>query len=303
MIPRRDKIENITFGAGAFKTRELPKTIMRGLEIYLLINHTYVSSAPTIIELCQMVTSLELTVNGRDSRIKVPMWFLYYMYILEFGQTPIQSLYTTTSGSGNSYVQLYLPFCFTKAARPIDGILDGRGNIITLGAQFSGAALGGTETVNSGYLKMIEDFYTLQPGEEIPKHGKHEFSWMNQSMPSAGELEIKLPTGAGNEYRRLWIFTFDSSGDLSSAEINNINLKSRSFTYADIYSDVLQGINAREARQSSVLAGCYALDLVTDGRLSERVPAEGELILTANVATTGGTIHVIAEKAVGPFYA
>lgn len=304
MIPRGDQIERVNFVAGQRKPRELPKAIMRELMLKLNIYHTYSSTVPTIQKLLEMITQLDVKVEGRDTRMVVPFWFLYYAALYDQSSAPIQSLYTTTSGAGNSYVFVPLSFAMTRSARPIDTLLDGENKLVTLGPVFSGTALCGTEAVTaaSSYLDVEQKFNSLAEGEARPQFGEHDYSWIQESMPAAGPQTIKLPVGTNNQYRRIYIFTFDSSGDLSNAEINKITLKSRSYVYREHASDFVQAWNAREYSQAAAQTGMYVIDCVSDGRLSERIQAAGELLVIPNVATTGGTIHIISELAIGPFF-
>lgn len=297
--PRLLPVEAITFAASVLRAREMPKTIYRSIWCKLLINHTNgASPAITIDSFLNVLSRVSLVINGQDVLIAATARHWYYENQYDVARTPTSSLFTTASSTGNSYIWFMIPLAMTRALEPEDGLLDARNfKSLVLEANFGSAIGTGVTTLNSGTLYLYPDEYATE-NDEI-KSARHEFNSVSRNLDATGERTIELEVGSNNQYRRLWIYTRDSAGVLSNAQIDNLIVQSRSFHYINAPADLLQQHNAFDYSRDPQ-TGLYVVDFIRDGKLTQRADARmmGELTLKVNSLVSNGSIECVKEKAI-----
>ena len=300
MIPRRIPIERIDRTAGTMKSRMLPGSVFKGLYLALFINTTEAgTSTQTVREVCQMIDKLEITLDGSDTQVSIPMDFLLDLNTYEFGVSPDSTL-VTTGPAQDQIVHLYLPFALLRAVVPKDTLLDTRklSSAVINVHWNSGNTMTGVDTVNSGYLLINGAEYTNVARDVI--FGRHEFSYSNGGLNKTGKIEFDLEVRGNNQYRRLWVYTYDSAGALSNDEIDNLLVRDRTFTHFDATEKEVQAMNKVNFNLSSVTTGLYVIDFPTDGMMTERINAMAldELVLEINSEVTDGTFRIVKEKVI-----
>lgn len=297
-VPRKLNVQGIPFVASALATRDLPKSVFKELILELSMTHTNTGApALTYEQACKAVSKINIVGNGQDNVVSLSMQHLYALNYYDKAVTPPSS-FVTTSGAGKvSTLTLALPFGLTKAAMPEDTLFDGRGlSSLVMEVLFGSAAPMSGVAITSATL----DISTLEYDFVDPKaaFARHEMTFLSQAVTVAGVNQVKLPVGGGNQYRRLWVFSKDSSGNLADG-INNVDLYTRSYHW-----QVLDGVNVKARNRLDYgiapLTGVYVIDLCTDGKMSERLDARtiGELNLDITTAASTGTLEVVLEKAI-----
>lgn len=300
--PRLLFVENILYSAGTPRSRELPKSVYRGLNLKLTINHTNgASPVITADSFLNILNRFDLVINGQDNLITVPLRHFFYQANYDFSRLAAGdhvSLFVTASSTGNSIAYLYVPLALTRALNPEDGILDARGfKSLFLVANWGSSIGTGITTVNSGTLEIYPDEYSNV--DEAFGGARHEFNVAARNLDATGSRTLELETKSNNQYRRLWIYTRDSAGALSDALIDNVIVRSRSFHYANVKADVLQRTNGYDfARDHQI--GLYVVDFTRDGKMTQRVDARemSELIIDVNSLVSNGSIEVVKEKVI-----
>jgi hypothetical protein len=297
--PRRLEVESITFSSGALRSRELPKTVYKGLWLKLSITHTN-GVGPTITadSLMAVLSKINIVINGQDQLKSVPFRHIFYRNQYDFSIAPQSSLFTTNSVQGTSYVWAYLPFAMTRSLNPEDTVLDARKfQSLMLEANWGSSIGTNVTSLDSGTLKIYTDEYSNV--DENFAGGRHEENVVSRNLDATGSRTLELEVGSNNQYRRLWIYTRNSSAALSNVQIDNLIVKSRAFNYDNINADALQQFNAWEFAQSPQ-TGLYVLDFTRDGKLTQRIDARNlsELIVDVNSLVSNGTMEIVKEKAI-----
>lgn len=297
--PRRLKVESILFSSGALRSRELPKTVYKGLWLKLSITHTNgVGPTITVDSLMNVLSKINVVINGQDQLKSIPFRHIYYRNQYDFSKAPQSSLFTTNSVQGTSYVWAYLPFAMTRCLNPEDTVLDARKfQSLMLEANW-GTSIGTTVTsLDSGTLEIYTDEYA-NVAEDFAG-GRHEENSVSRNLDATGSRTLELEVGSNNQYRRLWLYTRDNAAALSNSQIDNITIKSRAFNYDNINAVALQQFNSWEFAMN-VQTGLYVLDFTRDGKLTQRIDARNlsELIVDVNSLVANGTMDVVKEKAI-----
>ena len=300
--PRYLPIEQILFASGQPRSRELPKTVYKGLICKLTINHTN-GASPVISadSFLNVLSKLNLVINGQDQLMSVPIRHWFYQNNYDFTRLVAGnqvSLFTTVSSTGNSVVWFYIPIALTRSLNPEDGVLDARGfKSLMLEANWGTTIGTGVTTLNSGQLDIFTDEYSNV--DENFAGGRHEINVSSRNLDAVSSRTLELETKSNNQYRRLFIYTRDSTGALSDAQIDNIIVRSRSFNYVNIKADSLQRANGWDfARDHQT--GLYVIDFTRDGKMTQRVDARelSELIVEVNSLVLNGTIDIVKEKVI-----
>ncbi len=300
--PRLLPIEQILFASGSPRSRELPKTVYKGLLCKLTINHTNGASPVISVDsFLNVLPKLNLIINGQDQILSVPARHWFYQENYDFSRLAAgnhQSLFTTVSSTGNSIVWFYVPISLTRSLNPEDTILDARGfKSLILEANWGTAVGTGVTTLNSGQLDIFTDEYSNV--DENFAGGRHEFNVTARNLDAVAARTLELETKSNNQYRRLFIYTRDSTGALSDTQIDNIIVRSRSFNYINMKADSLQRLNGFDfARDHQT--GLYVVDFTRDGKMTQRVDARelSEFIVEVNSLVSNGTIEVVKEKVI-----
>jgi len=300
--PRILPVENILFASGSGRQRELPKSVYKGLYCKLTINHTNgASPVITADSFLAILSRLNLTINGQDQLLSTSLRHWFYQNNYDFSRLAVGnqiSLFTTASSAGNSSVFFYVPLALTRALNPEDTILDARGFKSLMLEPNWGSSIGtGVTSINSGQLDIFPDEYSNV--DENFAGARHEVNSSLRNLDATGSRTLELETRSNNQYRRLFIYTRDSSGVLSDSMIDNIIIRSRSFNYVNVKADVLQRVNGWDfARDHQT--GLYVYDFTRDGKMTQRVDARelSELIVEVNSLVSNGTMEVVKEKAI-----
>jgi|CXWL01.1.fsa_nt_gi hypothetical protein len=300
--PRLLPVESILFASGGLRPREMPKTVYKGILLKLTINHTN-GAGPVITadSFLNILTKLNLTINGQDQLLSVPLRQWFYQNNYDFSRLAAGnqvSLFTTGSATGNSIFYAYVPLGLTRSLNPEDTILDARAfKSLVMEANWGTTIGTGVTTINSGQLDMFPDEYA-NVAEDFAG-ARHEMNLSSRNLDATGARTLELETKSNNQYRRLWIYTRDNTGALSDVQIDNIIVRSRSFNYVNIKADVLQRYNGWEyARDHQT--GLYVIDFTRDGKMTQRIDARelSELIIEVNSLVANGTMEVVKEKAI-----
>lgn len=304
MIQQINKVQAIEFATSATKTRELPRSVYRGLQLDFHLTHTN-GAAPTITweTFCKMITKIEIVVNGRDTVMSLTGQQLYAMNYFDHAIAPVSSFFVTATASGTSYMSLYLPFCLNRAIKPGDTLLDvRRASSVVLAVTF-GTSIESTSNISaysSGYLYIAPDEYVEVPADGV--FARHEIAYQVETIAATGEFLVKMPTSSNLQYRRFMLLTKDGSGNLSNGILSEIALRSRVFYWLNIdQSSTLPHLRNRMTRLYNIapLTGLLLFDVTTDGRMTERIDAKSlpELIFSLNAAATG-SVELLMDRVI-----
>lgn len=300
--PRTGKVEKITYTASAMKPRDIPKRALKGLQLLLLASTTNAAGGATITweSLCKLISKLVLTLNGQDTLINVPFWFLYLLNYYESSKIP-NSTITTAAGAGSvQRMPLYLPFELTRAISPEDTTFDGRNlSSITLEAYWGNSVGTNVTSIDTAELDIQTDEYVNVGDKDIVGGARHEFASISYSITGTGKMSFNIPTQGLNQYRRLWIMARDNNGAASDAIFDNLAIRSGAVYYMDTDAGFLKDQNNR-AYSISPLTGAYVYDFTRNGKMTERLDARNlsELVLEVNSLVATGSLDVIFEKAI-----
>lgn len=300
--PRILPVESILFATGQLRPRELPKTVYKGLILKLTINHTN-GAGPVITadSFLAVLSKLNLTINGQDQLLSVPLRHWFYQNNYDFTRLAAGnqiSLFTTASSTGNSIAYAYVPIGLTRSLNPEDTILDARNfKSLVLECNWGSSVGTGVTTLNSGQLDIFPDEYA-NVAEDFAG-ARHEINLSGRNLDATGSRTLEIETKSNNQYRRLWIYTRDSTGALSDVMIDNIIVRSRSFNYINVKGDVLQRYNSWEYSRDHQ-TGLYVIDFTRDGKMTQRVDARelSELIVDVNSLVSNGSMEIVKEKAI-----
>lgn len=297
-IPRSLPIEQVDYIASTLKTRELPKTVFRKLDMILRLTHTNgLTPSVTLQGLLNQIGKVDLVLNGQDNIMSFPFYWLYYENAYDFSVEPDYTLFTTASTQGESKIAVTLPFSLIRGVSKNDTMLDARGlSSINLGINFNANQFTGAP-IDNGYVALQSTEYA-NVTEKAP--ARHELAYDSVSITKTGTIQIDLETKGTNQYYRLWLFAKDSTGAMSNGVIDNIEVKSRNFSFIDETAEYLQYKNKKMYAVPISQTGVYVIDFTTDGRMSERLDARAlsELTLDVNAIASGGTLDIIKEKVV-----
>ena len=303
MLARKMEVEKIEWASSTLKTRELPKTVYRGLILHLEMTVTNSTATITADTIAGAISKLDIVINGQDTIMSLPGWMLFFMNKKDFSIAPPSTIADTNGAGRVNKVTMYLPFAYSRAVSPSDGLLDLRGvSSVTLQITWSSATgtaieMGTGCTITSGEMQIDTDEFMNVPADA--NFSRHELSFISESPTATGMRNINLDYGGNNQYQRLFIFTRDSSDVFSDSEISKVGVRSRSFFYMNqdierLYNQVVSFYSIAHD------TGVYVIDFTRDGRLTQRLDARGlnELVLEATVATADGTIYVLKDKAI-----
>lgn len=301
MIPRKMNIQRVGFTAGTMKTQALPMSVFSGLDLGLYMTATN-DAAPTVTidQLCQVISKIDLVLDGSDTQISIPFEMLYHLNKLENIVDPMYYIFPTASTLGTSYVHLHLPFELIRAINPKDTLLDTRKlSSAVIQVHFKSGTTMGDATISSGYLTIAPSEYAGVDAAAV--FGRHEFGYSVADLNKTGKIEINLEVKGRNQYRRLWLFVYATGAALSDTQIDNVKVRTRTFDLLNISGDQLKATNRRNFNQTANTTGLYIVDFPTHGMMSERVDATGldELVLELNSLVTNGTVTVVKEKVIG----
>lgn len=300
MIFRRIEVPAVRYTASTLVTRELPKTLYKGLQLQLEVTHTNAGSGVAITQetLCKLIDKISIVINGQDHIIKLKFYQLFYMIGYLTAITPVSDIFTTTSTQGTSRISLYLPFALFRAVRPEDTLLDARNaSTIDLHVEWGNSIGAGVTSIDSASLKIYTKEYA-NAGANIAS-GVHRFSYVTESLTATGQKDCNLETGEGNQYSRLWLFALNNSGALSDVQFDTVGVKSRDTYYTKISADALKKMNCHDYNYAPK-TGVYIIDFTTDGKMIQRLDATNlsELKLELNSLVSNGTVEVVREKVV-----
>jgi hypothetical protein len=241
------------------------------------------------------------------------------MNCYEYAAAPYFFFDHASAGDQYKKTSVILPFALLRAVNPQDTLLDARRlSSMILEVNFGNpAGLAEITSVDAGYVKINTGEYS-NVGQDA-QFARKEYGWDTIDFTSAGTLQHRLEVQSNNQYRRLWIFTWDDSTPTARVNdaISNIKLRSRSFHFVDYENDYLQWRNLLEFNQvnpasvtydpvaadsynSSPITGLYVLDAPDYGLMSQRIDARELSELVLEVETENGTdsMEVIKEKAI-----
>ena len=298
--PRNLKIPNLPFSGGELQSIEMPLTVYRGLQFRIVLNHTNVTATAFNLEnFLKILPSFAINIDGQDTTIRMSATDLYIMNRYDYSQEPIQVI-DTADGAKTSYVDMFIPFELTRAVNPQDTIFDARKfKSVRLEATWGTEAVVATSgvTITSGYIQLDSDEYAQVPSD-LPT-GRHEINAIEWPLNTIGDIRHELPVGSNHQYRRMYIQTRDSVGNLTSGLIGNIDLSARSFTYVKKQADAIQRHNTREF-STTPYGGTYILELIRGGLNTQRIDAGNltELTLTVDSLVNNGTLRLVMDKAI-----
>jgi len=296
---RSANVEEISFAASVLKTRELPLTVYRGLQLRLTFTHTNAASPDLDVKnVCDMIKRLSIVINGQDTLISMAGYDLYALNFYDSGVSPMQSIDTTASTAGlTSYVDLYLPFALTRAVNPEDTLLDVRGaSSVVLEIQW-GSTMGTNVTITAGTLGITTlEYDNVDPAA---KFARHEFSKNIHTLTATGTRIEKAAVGSNNQYRRIMLLTKNSSGVAADTILSKIAVRSRTYYWQQVAASAIKARN-QMSYAVTPLTGVYVLDFTTDGKMVQRIDARPlpELIIEMESLVSSGEVEILFEKAI-----
>ncbi len=302
-IFQRTTIEKIPYSANTPIPRDLDKSVYKHLDLVLKVVHTN-GAAPVITaeSLSKLITKLTFSINGQDTFITVPFYHLYFMNMLNHSKEPYNSIDSTVSSQVTSYLHIRLPFAFLRAVIPEDSLLDARGvSSFVMNCQWSNSIGTDVDSIDTGTeLQIYPGTYAnmVKPNHSrYPIVARNEISYHTIQLDATGAKLLKLPTQSLNQYRRFYIYTFNSSSVRADAMIDNIILKSGSFYHVNVADQAIGYPNQSEFSYSKQ-TGLYVLDVTTDGKMMESIDARrlSELVFDFNSIVSNGSLELIAEK-------
>jgi hypothetical protein len=296
---RRLEVEKVKFSLNGLVTRQLPLTVFKHLHLRLKVTHTNgVAPVISVYSLCKLVSKIQITLNGQDTLVSLPLFHLPFANSKEFGVENFKSLFTTASTQGVSFIDLFLPFYLPRSISPEDTLLDARGlSSAVLEVQWGSAIGADVTSIDDAELQIVTGEFAQVAGDA--KFARHEYGYSSGQLDSVGTIQHKLDVGSNNQYRRIWLYTLDSAGALSDALINKIGILSRAFYYSNTSAESLKGSNVAEFGQANDV-GVYCLDFCPEGKMSQRIDARplSELLLEISSLVANGSYAVIKEKVI-----
>lgn len=298
--PRLLPVQQLLLGSSSLFTRDLPKTVYRGLILEFNVNHTNGASPVISIDsLLAFVSRIAIVIDGQDYLISLQARDLYYMNQADYSVAPFSSLFTTVSSTGTSTFQIYIPLALSRALRPEDTLLDARKvSTVVLEIQ-TGASIGtGVTTINSANVNILTDEYANAPAEMAT--GRHEMNAIDRNLDATGLIQQNLEVGSNNQYRRLLVFTRTSADVLDNAQISGIAVRSRSFYYANVTLDQMLQQWSTQLFGLAFQTGLYPVPFTRDGQMTQRVDARNlsELVVEVTSLVSNGKLRIVKDKAI-----
>ena len=317
-LKRQIALENVSLGNPI--TINLPRNYAyRSLTLRLAGSITVAggstSGTPYLAGCAKLINRVSIRRDGKDTVVDLTGEDLYILNKMLY-KTAVQEL-NLPNGDANANqavnVTLRVPFENLLGIKPFDTLLQSVGlssldMIIEVNSAASAVIDGGDRTVSVGTTAFT---LTVTSDEET---GVANFNFGNirlykaQSVAPAGAsnaFQIK-PISVGNMYKGFLLITkaAATAGDLDSAVVDNIKLKSGSESFVDVKASTIQGENKIDQQLESLIAGVYYLDLMPDGRLNAALdvtPSSGRQSLEFELVTLkAGTVDVIALEYVPP---
>lgn len=306
---RQVTLTTIPYGANTLVPFKLPNGfVYRSLLINFsgtLNTGATVPSGMVSQSIYKLIKTLEVTLNGVRVRA-VPGWYFAIQNALDFTvptfTTPIPStlaINSTYPFEGN----LIVPFCLTRAVRPVDTWLDLRNGSDNayLNIQWGNDVNDIFGTVNGATFTNVQMSVVAELYNNVApnvKAGLVENSLLQETITAANsDLEILLETN--KLYRRVLIYT-ETSGIATNGILNIIKLSSTGYEFKNWKAHLIQVQNASYYHQTSVPTGVYELDMTTDGRNSEMLNtmnanANFRFVFDVNNPTGNNLLYIIPE--------
>lgn len=318
-IPRKLKIEQIDYVASSLRTRRLPLSVYKDIMLEWKWTSSQTAGTPTFDEWLRIITKISIVLNGQDTLVSVPFYFLYYMNLYEFGAAPYTVYTATATATKVNRCAVILPFALLNAVSPQDTLLDARRlSSCVLEVSFGATPADYTNVV--AYLQIDSHEYSNVATEgPAANFARHEYAWDQIGLDKTGNIDVKLEVLSNNQYRRLWLFVWDDATPTARQDgyLSNIIVKSRSFHFYDQEADSVQFRNQLEyglvdpasgtwnpvaaGTHAGYATGVYVLDFPTFGLMSQRADARelSEFILQVTSTVNAADImDIIKEKAI-----
>lgn len=318
-IPRKLKVEQIDYVASSLRTRRLPLSVYKDIMLEWKWISSQTAGGSTWDMMLRIITKISIVLNGQDTLISVPFYFLYYMNLYEFGVLPYTVFTTTATASKVNRTAVIVPFALLNAVGPQDTLLDAR-RLSSCVLEVSFGATPADLTSPVAYLQIDTHEYSNVATEGAAANfARHEYGWDQIALNKTGAIDVKLEVLSNNQYRRLWLFVWDDATPTARQDdyISNIIVKSRSFHFYDQEADSVQFRNQLEyglqdpangtynvvsaGTHGGYATGVYVLDFPTFGLMSQRADARelSELILQVTSAVSASDVmDIIKEKAI-----
>jgi hypothetical protein len=298
-IFRELEVEKVGYSQNALVTRQLPLTVFKNLHLRLKVTHTNAGvEAITPFSMLNLVSKLQIVLNGQDTLASMPLYHLFFSNKKEFGFSPLFSIDTAAGAGKISTIDLCLPFYLPLAVSPEDTLLDARSlSSAVLEIQWGSLIGPATAVVTAAELQIFTGEFANVSQEDT--FARHEFGYSTSNLDSVGLIQHKLDVGSNNQYRRLWIYTMDNTGALADTLVSKFGIMSRSFYYKNKSVDAFKGAMVNQFGVAND-GGVYVIDFCPDGKMSQRLDARqlSELILEITSTVANGSFAIVKEKVI-----
>lgn len=207
-----------------------------------------------------------------------------------------------------------LPCADPKLGRPVETMLEPRGlGSLDLEVNFGNATSvvlgtadimsGGTSvTLANTSIRVFVEYEINVPLQSSPDGkvvGSDSLILANRSIYeqemtiAATSTAMKFDLPARNNFGRFFLFT-EKDGVLDSTILNRVTLKSGQKVHFSLYDENIHDLNVGEFALGAQDAGCYVIDFLADGRISQALPAGKEVSLELELdVTKQGTTSII----------
>lgn len=295
---RMIKVESIPLALGQKTTREMPKTVYRGLMLRIAVTHTNGGTSPGLTPeiFSTIVRKIGVVINGMDHPVEISLYQLFAMNYLDMGVAPEYSFHNDTGTEGTSHMTVYLPFELLRAVRPVDTLL----NCLDVSSVVFEVSWGQSWTNTSGLSGAIEiqtvEYEQVNPAEN---YARHTFAYTSESIVGTGTKTIQLETKGENQYRRIILFTKDDTGTLSNNIIDNIAFKTRSHYFYDVPTNIMHPYTKAQYGIEP-LTGVYPIEFTSDGMMSQRYVASNwsDFLVEIDSLVSAGSVEILRERAI-----
>jgi hypothetical protein len=280
LLVRRIAKENVSLGVPI--TKELDKNycfreIILKLKGSITISGGTTNGTPKDSNPLQLIKSIEVLRNGKDTLIKLPADYLHRLNHIWYGaRPPISGLSSGDVQTDTSvYAEVRIPFLNLRGIKPIDTLLKAKGLsslqlIIDIASSASVLVSGGDRTIAVGSTPFELEITTLEEvGIEDFVFGDMKKSLVASALVNASSTEFQIkPIPVGNEWKAFVIVACEDEIPKNTI-INNIQLKSGSEVFYNISGEQLRYMNKAQFGLESMPDGYYVLDFMADGMLNQ----------------------------------
>lgn len=239
--------------------------------VKLQVTHDNDSAVFKDEELYSLVNNIEIVANGNENLKQIPFNKLHLNNVIGTGQKGINKIVKEDGEGKVSTIWAMIPFSLMNTIRPHDTILFTKpfstfDFLINWGSDNS---IGTGITVKNARIDVFSSsLINYARGKTEPIMYFKETSLVKEVTSTTNQLTINLPDK--KEYKAISIIS-KVDGKRVDTVIKNIQVKSGTTVICDLDADAVRAKNNFEFKPENTddLKGCYVMDFIVRGRLSD----------------------------------